>query len=186
MEMNTLAQEHRRAEFDVDAMKVVWAGCVEHLHLSQRMSNMVSNDPVFQKEFRVTQRWSGALHKVAIHVVVYARLLIDGKDYGVHVFIVQVRSLEDHQPLSEVIVGDIDVKFGNGGHNTMDNGFFRFKNVHIPRDHLLMRLVIVKKEGKYVQLDVPRQLGYGAMVFVRKYIIMDASNYLSRAITIAT
>ncbi|MCO5569524.1 hypothetical protein L7F22_023238 [Adiantum nelumboides] len=303
MEMNTLAQERRRAEFDVDAMKVVWAGSVEQLHLSQRMSHMVANDPVFQKEFRVTQSrpelfrntlrkaahawklvqalrlteeeamklrnfidepaytdlhwgmfipaikgqgtdeqqqkwlplaykqailgcyaqtelghgsnvqglettatfdpstdefimntpvltatkwWPGALGKVATHAVVYARLLTDGKDYGVHAFIVQVRSLEDHHPLPGVIVGDIGVKFGNGGYNTMDNGFLRFNNVHIPRDHMLMRLAIVTKEGKYVQSDVPRQLGYGAMVFVRKSIIMDASNYLSRAVTIAT
>lgn len=31
----------------------------------------------------------------------------------------------------------------------------------------------------------PRQLGYGAMVFVRQGIVIDASIYLSRAVTIA-
>ncbi|MCO5610366.1 hypothetical protein L7F22_064602 [Adiantum nelumboides] len=125
MEINTLAQE--------------------------RLSHMVANDPVFQKEFRVAQRWPGALGKVATHVVVFARLLIDGKDYGVHAFIVQVRSLEDHQPLSGVIVGDIGLKFGNGGYNTMDNGFLRFNNVHIPRDHMLMRMDGYREEGSSSQ-----------------------------------
>ena len=33
--------------------------------------------------------------------------------------------------------------------------------------------------------NVPRQLAYGAMVFVRKSIVTEASNYLSRAVTIA-
>lgn len=47
------------------------------------------------------------------------------------------------------------------------------------------RLATVTKDGKYVRSDKPRQLGYGAMVFVRQGIVIDASIYLSRAITIA-
>lgn len=47
------------------------------------------------------------------------------------------------------------------------------------------RLATVTKEGKYVRSDKPRQLGYGAMVFVRQGIVTDASIYLSRAVTIA-
>lgn len=54
-------------------------------------------------------------------------------------FIVQIRSLEDHTPLPNVTVGDIGVKFGNGGYNTMDNGFLRFDHVRIPRENMLMR-----------------------------------------------
>lgn len=44
---------------------------------------------------------------------------------------------------------------------------------------------MVTKDGKYVRSDKPRQLGYGAMVFVRQGIVIDASIYLSRAVTIA-
>jgi len=33
------------------------------------------------------------------HAVVYARLITQGVDHGVHPFIVQLRSLEDHSPL---------------------------------------------------------------------------------------
>lgn len=54
-------------------------------------------------------------------------------------FIVQVRSLEDHTPLPRVTVGDIGVKFSNGGSNTMDNGLLRFDHVRIPRENMLMK-----------------------------------------------
>lgn len=297
-----LSHERSKAEFDVNAMTLVWAGGAHQLHLSQRMAQLVANDPVFRKDDRVMQSrpelfkntlrkaahawkliqtlhlteeeamklrnfidepaytdlhwgmfipaikgqatdaqqskwlplayrqaiigcyaqtemghgsnvqglettatfepstdefimhtptltatkwWPGGLGKVSTHAIVYARLLTDGQDYGVHAFIVQIRSLEDHQPLPGVTVADIGVKFGNGGYNTMDNGLLRFDHVLIPRENMLMRLATVTKEGKYLQSDVPRQLAYGAMVYVRKSIISDASTYLSRAVTIA-
>lgn len=132
-----------------------------------------------------TKWWPGGLGKASTHALVYARLITDNKDHGIHAFIAQIRSLEDHTPLPNVTVGDIGVKFGNGGYNTMDNGFLRFDHVRIPRENMLMRLATVTKEGKYVQSDKPRQLGYGAMVFVRQGIVIDASIYLSRAVTIA-
>ena len=41
--------------------------------------------------------WPGNMGKTANYAVVYARLLLpDGKDYGIHSFLVQLRSLEDH------------------------------------------------------------------------------------------
>ncbi|XP_051115292.1 peroxisomal acyl-coenzyme A oxidase 1-like [Andrographis paniculata] len=130
--------------------------------------------------------WPGGLGKVSTHAVVYARLITDGEDHGVHGFIVQLRSLEDHKPLPGLTIGDIGTKFGNGGYNTMDNGVLRFNNVRIPRDQMLMRVSQVTREGKYKQSDVPRQLLYGTMVFVRQTIVRDASQALSRAVCIAT
>ena len=52
-----------------------------------------------------------------------AQLIIDGKPYGPHPFVCQIRDLETHQPLEGVHVGDIGPKFG---YNTMDNGFLLF------------------------------------------------------------
>lgn len=65
-----------------------------------------------------TKWWPGGLGLTSNHCVTHARLIIDGKDYGVNTFIVQVdlsrfrmrtsftwrcraqlRSLEDHKPL---------------------------------------------------------------------------------------
>ncbi|KAK4557799.1 hypothetical protein RGQ29_007531 [Quercus rubra] len=130
--------------------------------------------------------WPGGLGKVSTHAVVYARLIIDGKDYGVNGFIVQLRSLDDHLPLPGITVGDIGMKFGNGAYNTMDNGVLQFDHVRIPRDQMLMRVSQVTREGKFVQSNVPRQLVYGTMVYVRQTIVSDASCALSRAVCIAT
>ncbi|CAO2819496.1 unnamed protein product [Amaranthus hypochondriacus] len=130
--------------------------------------------------------WPGGLGKISTHGVVYARLITEGTEHGVHGFIVQLRSLEDHLPLPGITVGDIGMKFGNGAYNTMDNGVLRFDNVRIPRDQMLMRVLQVTREGKVVQSDVPRQLIYGTMVYVRQTIVYDASRALSKAVCIAT
>lgn len=53
--------------------------------------------------------------------MVQARLFIDGKEYGAHVFVIPLRSLEDHRPFPGVEIGDIGPKAFNG-FNKMDNG----------------------------------------------------------------
>ncbi|KAL9665068.1 hypothetical protein QQ045_020477 [Rhodiola kirilowii] len=302
-QLDYLADERSKAEFDVNEMKIVWSGSKHEFEVSDRISRLVASDPVFAKDTRTTlsrkdlfkdtlrkvahawkrinelrlteeeankvrfyidqpaypdlhwgmfvpaiksqgteeqqakwlplaykmqiigcyaqtelghgsnvqglettatydpqtdefiihsptltssKFWPGGLGKISTHAVVYARLIIDGKDYGVNGFIVQLRSLDDHSPLPGITVGDIGMKFGNGAYNSMDNGVLSFDNVRIPRDQMLMRVGKVTREGKYVQSDVPRQLLYGTMVYVRKTIVSDASIALSRAVTIAT
>ncbi|KAG6514378.1 hypothetical protein ZIOFF_024731 [Zingiber officinale] len=103
--------------------------------------------------------WPGGLGKVSTHAVVYARLIIDGKYYGINGFVVQLRSLDDHSPLPGIVVGDIGMKFGNGAYNTMENGVLHFDHVRIPQNQMLVRVSQVTREGKYVQSDVPRQFG---------------------------
>lgn len=44
----------------------------------------------------------------------------------------------------------------------------------------------VTREGKVLQSDIPRQLIYGTMVYVRQTIVYDASRALSKAVCIAT
>ena len=46
-----------------------------------------------------TKWWPGCMAKTATHTIVMARLIIKGKDYGIHGFIVQLRSLDNHMPL---------------------------------------------------------------------------------------
>ncbi|RWR80636.1 Acyl-CoA oxidase [Cinnamomum micranthum f. kanehirae] len=301
-EVDHLAHERNKAQFDVEAMKIVWAGSRHAFEVSDRMSRLVASDPAFRKDNRATlsrkelfkntlrkaayawkrivelrlseeeasklrffvdepaytdlhwgmfipaikgqgtdeqhqkwltlaykmqiigcyaqtelghgsnvqglettatfdpksdefiihsptltssKWWPGGLGKVSTHAVVYARLIIDGRDHGVHGFIVQLRSLDDHLPLPGITIGDIGMKFGNGAYNTMDNGVLQFNHVRIPRNQMLMRVSQVTREGKYVQSDVPRQLVYGTMVYVRQTIVSDASCALSRAVCVA-
>eukprot|EP00054_Salpingoeca_dolichothecata_P039138 m.15414 g.15414 ORF g.15414 m.15414 type:complete len:660 (+) comp9727_c0_seq1:41-2020(+) len=128
-----------------------------------------------------TKWWPGGLGKTATHAVVYARLLLAGKDYGIHAFIVQLRSLQNHKPLSGVEVGDIGPKVG---FNTIDNGFARFNHVRIPRDQMLMGYAKVTPEGQYVP-PKHAKVGYATMIHVRANIIMGSSLALSRGLTIA-
>ena len=77
-----------------------------------------------------TKWWPGGLGKTATHVILMARLILDGRDYGPHGFIVQIRELETHKPMPGIEVGDIGPKLGFNG---VDNGWLRFNNVVIPR-----------------------------------------------------
>ncbi|KAJ6415716.1 hypothetical protein OIU84_004496 [Salix udensis] len=301
--VDILLHERSKTQFDVDAMKIVWAGSRHAFEVSDRMARLVASDPAFQKdnrtrqgrkelfkntlrkatyawkrivELRLTEEeagrlrffvdepaftdlhwgmfipaikgqgteeqqqkwlplaykmqiigcyaqtelghgsnvqglettatfdpdkdefiihsptltsskwWPGGLGKVATHAIVYARLITNGEEHGVHGFIVQLRSLDDHMPLPGITIGDIGMKFGNGAYNTMDNGVLTFDHFRIPRNQMLMRVLQVTREGKCVQSSVPRQLIYGTMVFVRQTIVADASSALSRAVCIAT
>ena len=87
--------------------------------------------------------------RTANYAVVYARLILPDastgtKDYGVHPFLVQLRSLKDHSFVKGVTTGDIGAKFGTSGN---DNGWLKMDHVRIPRDQMLMRFSKVHIEG---------------------------------------
>ena len=128
-----------------------------------------------------TKWWPGGLGVTSTHCVVMARLILKGKDYGVHAFMVQIRSLQDHRPLPGIEVGDIGPKFG---YNTNDNGFLRFNKYEIPLENMLMKYSQVTEDGKYIR-PPHSKLSYGTMVRVRVGIILEAYLELGRALTIA-
>ncbi|KAI8037041.1 hypothetical protein M5D96_010357 [Drosophila gunungcola] len=74
-------------------------------------------------------------------------LYIDNKSKGPHMFFIQVRDEETHEPLPGVHIGDIGKKLGFWGVN---NGFLGLKNVRIPRTRMLMRHAQVNADGSYV------------------------------------
>lgn len=71
--------------------------------------------------FTASKWWIGGLGVICTHALIQARLIIDGKDYGAHGFIVPIRSLKDHRPFPGVKVGDIGPK-SYGGFAKIDNG----------------------------------------------------------------
>lgn len=77
--------------------------------------------------------WIGTLGKIANHAAVQAKLIINGKDYGAHPFLVPLRSLKDHTPLPGIVIKDQGPKQGA---IAMDNGYARFNNVRIPRENV--------------------------------------------------
>ncbi|XP_035658832.1 peroxisomal acyl-coenzyme A oxidase 1-like isoform X2 [Branchiostoma floridae] len=125
--------------------------------------------------------WPGGLGKTSNYCVLMAQLYIQGKSYGPHPFMVQIRSLQDHKPLPGVTVGDIGPKFG---YDVIDNGFLALRNVRIPRENMLMKHSKVAPDGTYVK-PPSSKLAYGTMVFVRATIVNDSAMALSIATTIA-
>jgi len=87
-----------------------------------------------------TKYWPGGLGLWANHAVVFARLIIEGKDLGVQSFMVQIRDLETHLQVNGVKVGDIGMKLG---YNSKDNGWLIFNSVRIPRTNMLCRFAYV-------------------------------------------
>lgn len=116
--------------------------------------------------FTSTKWWIGELGRVATHGVVQAKLILpDGKDYGPHLFFVQLRSLEDHRLLPTIQAGDIGPKV-NGGFTATDNGFCRFTHHRIPKKHMLSRFAGVTNEGTYIK-PVHDKISYGGMMYIR-------------------
>jgi len=83
-----------------------------------------------------TKWWIGMAGQTATHSVVFARLIVDGKDHGVHSFMVQIRDTTTGEPLPGIEVGDCGAKMGRNG---LDNGYIQYHNVKIPRQDMLMR-----------------------------------------------
>ncbi|KAF2490984.1 acyl-CoA oxidase [Lophium mytilinum] len=127
--------------------------------------------------------WIGSLGRTANYAVVMAQLIIGGKPFGPHPFVVQVRDLKTHEPLENVHVGDIGPKFG---YNTMDNGFLLFNHVKIPHVNMLARFSSVDPAtNKYVR-PMSASLVYGTLTWVRSHIVLQSGSVLARGVTIAT
>ncbi|PRP88722.1 acyl-coenzyme A oxidase I [Planoprotostelium fungivorum] len=128
-----------------------------------------------------TKWWIGMAGQTATHSVVFARLIIDGKDHGVHSFMVQIRDTATGEALPGIDVGDCGAKMGRNG---LDNGYIQYHNVRIPRDDMLMRWAQVTKEGEYIK-PPKAQLSYGALITGRVSILNDSANWVKKALTIS-
>ncbi|EAW11769.1 acyl-CoA oxidase [Aspergillus clavatus NRRL 1] len=130
--------------------------------------------------------WPGGLGLSCSHAVVAARLLIRGKDYGMHWFIVQIRSLDDFSPAEGVELGDVGLKMA---YNGTCNGYARFSHVRVPRSSLLAAYAQVDRDGSYVQTlhgqSFQKEL-YAAMLEGRRIIIQYAAFGLAQPLTVAT
>ncbi|XP_033640551.1 peroxisomal acyl-coenzyme A oxidase 1-like isoform X1 [Asterias rubens] len=125
--------------------------------------------------------WPGNLGKSVTHAVVAAQLYTKGKCHGVHMFMVPLRSLEDHMPLPGIELGDIGPKMG---YKSIDNGFLRFTHARIPRENMLMKYAQVEPEGTYVAPPAAK-LSYGSMILIRSLIVGGMGRTLAQASTIA-
>lgn len=116
------------------------------------------------------------------HGAVMANLIIDGKNYGFHGFMVQFRD-DQGRCMPGVEIGEMGPKI-NG---TITNiGYARFTNVRIPRNDMFARAQQVTREGEYIK--APPKLSkfkYISMMEVRVSFVGWSYAFLSKASTIA-
>lgn len=127
-----------------------------------------------------TKWWIGGAAHSATHCSVYARLIVDGEDYGVKTFVVPLRD-SNHNLMPGVSVGDIGAKMGRDG---IDNGWIQFSSVRIPRFFMLQKFCKVSREGDVV-LPPLEQLSYSALLGGRVMMVMDSFRTSARFSTIA-
>ncbi len=76
---------------------------------------------------------------------VFAQLIVDGKNEGVHAILVPVRD-EAHELLPGVTIQDNGYKLGLNG---VDNGKIWFNQVVVPRENLLNKYGDIREDGSY-------------------------------------
>lgn len=127
-----------------------------------------------------TKWWIGGAAHSATHTVVFARLIVKGKDHGVKTFVVPLRD-SNHNIWPGVAIGDIGEKMGRDG---IDNGWIQFSNVEIPREYMLSKFTKVDRDGN-VEEPPLEQLAYGALLGGRVTMVTDSFRTGARFITIA-
>ncbi|KAG9403348.1 hypothetical protein AC1031_005994 [Aphanomyces cochlioides] len=127
--------------------------------------------------------WPGALASTANMAVVYARLLVHGKDYGVHSFLLQLRDFETHRTLPAITVGHIGRKIA---FNNVDNGYLKLDRVLIPRTNMAMKFSTLSRDGVYSSVQgVKREISYFTMLQMRYNMMFMSGKCLSKAALIA-
>ena len=145
--------------------------------LDKATDEFVINTP----SITATKYWPGDLGRFASHAALFARLIIDGQDYGVQSFIVPLRDVNTWKHLPGVKSGDLGPKIG---YNSKDNGWAMFDKVRIPRTNMLMGLCNVTKEGEVSLQGDPRVL-YSVMMTIRMMLIAACGQFSLLATRIA-
>src|SRR5215212_7419008 len=124
----------------------------------------------------------------AVHgrmAVVFAQLLVDGDNHGVHALLVPLRD-DDGNLLPGIRIEDDGHKLGLNG---VDNGQIWFKGVRVPRTALLARYGGVTEDGKYEsEFENPNRRFFttiGTLVQGRVSVAGAALSATKSALTIA-
>ncbi|KAJ4770207.1 Acyl-coenzyme A oxidase [Rhynchospora pubera] len=130
--------------------------------------------------------WIGGAANHATHTIVFAQLLMNGRNEGVHAFIAQIRD-SNGNPCPNIRIAECGHKIGLNG---VDNGRIWFDNVRVPRENLLNSVADVLPDGQYVSsIKDPDQrfAAFLAPLTVGRVNITAEAVYISKvALAIAT
>lgn len=109
----------------------------------QSKSFILNSPTVLSQKYWIT---NGALH--SNYAVVFAQLVHQGKNEGVHAFLVRIRD-QYKQPVKGVTLEDMGHKLGLNG---LDNGRISFQSLKIPRTSLLNKYAEIDENGTYTTI----------------------------------
>jgi acyl-CoA oxidase len=110
-----------------------------------------------------------AVGKTATVAIVFAQLITQKTNHGLHAFVVPVRDPKTYIPYPGIIVGDLGEKNGLNG---IDNGYIMFNNYRIPKGNLLNRTGDVTDEGEYESSFSDPQRILGTISYMNEIIMM--------------
>lgn len=137
---------------------------------------------VIHSPYLTSLKWWPTGMYCCTHGAVMANLIIDGKNYGFHGFMVQFRD-DQGRCMPGVEIGEMGPKI-NG--KITNIGYARFTHVRIPRSNMFARAQQVTREGEYIK--APPKLSkfkYISMMEVRRDFVNWSAMALARAATIA-
>jgi acyl-CoA oxidase len=127
--------------------------------------------------------WIGALGCWSTHAIVVAKLFIKGKDYGNHLFLVQIRDLGTHAILPDIEILDQGEK-ALGAVPGVDNGIMRFFGKRIPRSQMFAGASSVSRDGTYHPAK-NRNHSYTSMIIIRGMLSDELGVDMAKALYIA-
>ncbi len=127
--------------------------------------------------------WIGNLAKTATLGVVVAQLISQGRNQGVHLFIVPLRERATHKVYPGLVIGDCGPKAGLHG---IDNGACWFQNYRIPRKYLLNKISQIAADGTFTSLYQSKAKRFGlqmsALSSGRVGLSLGASQLMTNAV----
>lgn len=156
MSVQSLGTEKHYAKYlkDIGTLKIPGCFAMTETHHGSNVKGLETtatynhNDQTFTIHTPNKNAQKEYIGNAAVHgqmATVFAKLVIDGHDYGVNAFVVPLRDTNGNT-LDGVTIGDCGHKMGLNG---VDNGTISFDNVVIPKENMLDRFASVNDKGEF-------------------------------------
>lgn len=156
MSVQSLGTEKHYAKYlkDIGTLKIPGCFAMTETHHGSNVKGLETtatynhNDQTFTIHTPNKNAQKEYIGNAAVHgqmATVFAKLVIDGHDYGVNAFVVPLRDTNGNT-LNGVTIGDCGHKMGLNG---VDNGTISFDNVVIPKENMLDRFASVNDKGEF-------------------------------------
>ncbi|UTN02507.1 acyl-CoA dehydrogenase family protein [Flavobacterium bizetiae] len=156
MSVQSLGTEKHYAKYlkDIGTLKIPGCFAMTETHHGSNVKGLETtatynyNDQTFTIHTPNKNAQKEYIGNAAVHgqmATAFAKLVIDGHDYGVNAFVVPLRDTNGNT-LNGVTIGDCGHKMGLNG---VDNGTISFDNVVIPKENMLDRFASVNDKGEF-------------------------------------